>query len=73
MNYFRLNVLVYKVLPMENKMKNPTHAKPVIYGAMVIVTLLYTVFGTVGYLVYGNNIKSSITLNLSSPETAAAM
>lgn len=54
------------MLPLENKMRNPSHAKPVIYGAMVVVILLYVVFGTVGYLVYGSSIESSITLNLKS-------
>ena len=54
-------------------MRNPSNAKPVIYGAMIIVTLLYTVFGTMGYLVYGSEIKSSITLNLHSPNIAVEM
>ena len=53
-------------------MKNPGHAKPVIYGAMVIVILLYVIFGTLGYIVYGNSIKSSITLNLISNNIGAA-
>lgn len=53
-------------------MKTPSHAKPVIYGAMTIVTILYTVFGTIGYIVYGNNIQSSITLNLKSDNIGAA-
>ena len=54
-------------------MEKPQHAKPVIYGAMVIVTLLYIIFGTVGYLVYGNDVLSSITLNLKSPMIAVSM
>ena len=47
-------------------MKTPEHAKPVVYGAMVLVTLLYFVFGTAGYIVYGSAIEASITLNLKS-------
>ena len=63
----------FQVLPMENKMKNPSNANSVIFGAMIIVTLLYTVFGTMGYLVYGSDIKSSITLNLHSPNITVEM
>ena len=54
------------MLPLENKMKNPSQAKPVVFGAMVIVTLLYFSFGTTGYIVYGEDIEASITLNLKS-------
>ncbi len=66
--------LVLKVLPLENKMKNSNHAKPVVYSAMVMVILLYFIFGTTGYIVYGSNIEASITLNLkSSTRLGAAM
>ena len=47
-------------------MKKPEQARSVVYKAMVVVTLLYFSFGTIGYIVYGNNIKASITLNLHS-------
>lgn len=54
------------MLPLENKMKTPQYAKPVVFGAMVLVTLLYFSFGTMGYIVYGASIQPSITLNLKS-------
>ncbi len=47
-------------------MKKSSHAKPVISSAMVVVVLLYLSFGTLGYMVYGDDIKPSITLNLES-------
>lgn len=55
-----------QVLPLENKMKTPKSAKSVVYKAMIIVTLLYFVFGTTGYVVYGDALLGSITLNLKS-------
>ena len=58
--------ILVQVLPLENKMKTPEKAKPVVYSAMVIVTLLYFIFGTTGYIVYGSSIEASITLNLKS-------
>ncbi len=36
----------------------------VLNTSMCLVTLLYVGFGFFGYLKYGENIKSSITLNL---------
>lgn len=47
-------------------MKTPGQAKSVVTKAMILVTLLYFVFGTTGYIVYGKDIEASITLNLHS-------
>ena len=38
----------------------------VVYSAMIVTIALYTSFGALGYLVYGGDIESSITLNLRS-------
>ncbi|XP_003383116.1 PREDICTED: proton-coupled amino acid transporter 1-like isoform X2 [Amphimedon queenslandica] len=54
------------VLPLENKMKQPTHAKSVVYCGMAVVTILFALFGAIGYLTYGENTQASVTLNLCS-------
>ena len=38
----------------------------VVYSAMIVTIALYASFGALGYLVYGGDIQSSITLNLRS-------
>lgn len=60
-----------QVLPLENKMKKPQNSKRVIYISMAVVTLLYVVFSVLGYMVYGNEIQSSITLSLQSDRLGA--
>lgn len=47
-------------------MKTPQDAPRVITFTMVGIILLYVVFGVLGYIVYGEGIKGSITLNLIS-------
>ena len=54
-------------------MKNPLNARYVIYAAMSVVTILYSVFGLVGYLVYGSDVQGSITLNLCSTNAGNAL
>ena len=61
------------VLPIENKMRNPEHAVRVISITMVVVTLMYTIFGVFGYLTFGENTAASITLNLLSKSAAENM
>lgn len=61
--YFMYMILL-KVLPLENKIKNPSHFSGVVYLAMGSITVLYAVFGTLGYLAFGDDIDDSITLNL---------
>lgn len=46
-------------------MKKPENALWVVYAAMALVVVLYASFGALGYMVYGNDIKSSITLSLN--------
>ena len=62
-----------KVLPLENKMKIPAHAKRVVYTGMLTVTILYSSFGLIGYLAYGDDIQASITLNLLGRDTGTTM
>ena len=57
-------VCFVQVLPLENKMKNPKLAKPVIYTGMAVVVVLFCSFSLMGYLVYGNSIQASVPLNL---------
>lgn len=45
-------------------MKKPQHFKAVLYTGMVITVFLYVSVGTMGYIVYGDGIQPSITLNL---------
>ncbi|XP_011404084.1 PREDICTED: proton-coupled amino acid transporter 3-like [Amphimedon queenslandica] len=52
------------ILSLESKMKTPSHAKPLVYLSMFIVTLWYTFFGVFGYLTYGENTMSSVIMNL---------
>ena len=52
-------------------MKNPEHAQRVLYVGMGSITILYAVFGLLGYLAYGSNIQDSITLNLATSRPGA--
>ena len=53
-----------QILPLENKMKTPKNFSRVLCCALIFVTIIYVVTGTLGYLAFGNNIEDSITLNL---------
>lgn len=62
------------VLPLQNAMKKPRDFhKPsgVLNTGMVVVTSLFLVIGFFGYLKYGDQIESSISLNLPSEEKLA--
>jgi amino acid permease len=54
-------------------MKHPSHTKVLIGTTMAIVVMIMTMFGTLGYLVYGEDIKGSITLNLRGDTTGTVM
>ena len=54
-------------------MKSPRYAKRIILLGMSLVMFLFIEFGTLGYVVYGENIQPSITLNLISKNTAETM
>lgn len=54
-------------ISLENNMKRPRSFVSrfgVLNLGMTIVTILYIVFALLGYLKYGDAIKSSVTLNL---------
>ncbi len=58
--------LLHQVLPLENKMKKPKHFKRILFTGMTVVISLYLFVGMLGYVVYGDNIEASITLNLEA-------
>ena len=53
-------------------MEKPHHFKKIVVLGMVVIVATYIVFGLLGYLVYGDGICPSITLNLQSPARVAA-
>jgi proton-coupled amino acid transporter len=53
-------------------MKNPKNISYVIYSAMTCIVSLYASFSIIGYLVYGNNLQSSVTLNLCARDPITA-
>lgn len=62
------------VMPLENNMKTPQHFTGicgVLNKGMSGVTLVYILLGFLGYLRFGPDTKSSITLNLSKTEWPA--
>ncbi|KJH48364.1 transmembrane amino acid transporter protein [Dictyocaulus viviparus] len=57
------------VLPIENKMRSPQHMIGfcgVISTAVLFVGFLYITTGTLGYITYGDDVRGSITLNLTN-------
>ncbi|GIY91752.1 hypothetical protein CEXT_470451 [Caerostris extrusa] len=52
------------VLPVENQMKKKRSFIYILTGAMTAVTVLYIVFGSLGYVKYGSDVEPSITFNL---------
>ncbi|VVC37497.1 Amino acid transporter, transmembrane domain [Cinara cedri] len=57
------------ILPIENSMHNPKHflrGNPcgVLNAAMIIIVILYSVVGFLGYMRFGDAVKGSIALNL---------
>lgn len=54
-------------------MKTPSSAHRVLSSTMVIIILLYVVFGVLGYIVYGSGIQGSVTLNLVGTKAVERM
>ena len=54
-------------------MMKPQHFNMVMYAAMTVVTCIYVIIATLGYLAFGNNIKESITLNLPADKHPHSM
>uniref|UniRef100_A0A914UXV5 Amino acid transporter transmembrane domain-containing protein n=1 Tax=Plectus sambesii TaxID=2011161 RepID=A0A914UXV5_9BILA len=55
------------ILPMENKMRHPEDMiRPygVLWAGMSLVTITYVATGFFGFMVYGEDVQGSITLNL---------
>ncbi|XP_058063458.1 proton-coupled amino acid transporter-like protein pathetic [Anopheles bellator] len=62
------------VLPLQNEMKEPAEfgkTYGVLNVGMVFVVLLYTAFGFVGYLRWGDAVEGTMTLNLPDGELLA--
>ena len=59
------------VLPLQNEMKNPHDFRKytgVLNVGMAIVTTIFTSFGFIGYLKYGEDVEGSLSLNLPPNE-----
>ena len=54
-------------------MKTPQDAPRVLTKTMAVVILLNVIFGVLGYIVYGKEIKGIITLNLVSDNNIEKM
>ncbi|CRK87157.1 CLUMA_CG000966, isoform A [Clunio marinus] len=64
------------VMPVENSMEKPKEFlgyPSVLIIAMVIVTVLYSVIGFLGYVRFGSEIRGSVTLNLDPDEWTAVI
>jgi proton-coupled amino acid transporter len=62
------------VMPVENSMDKPQQFlgyPSVLLIAMVVVTVMYTVLGFLGFVRFGDEIRGSITLNLPTDEWPA--
>ena len=62
------------VLPLQNAMTKPSdfdNKLGVLNVGMVIVTILFTIFGATGFWKYGENTKGSMTLNLPEGDKLA--
>lgn len=62
------------VLPLQNAMTKPSDFDKklgVLNVGMVIVTILFAIFGATGYWKYGENTKGSMTLNLPEGDKLA--
>jgi len=51
-------------MPIEESMETPQNFRRVLAGTMTLVTVVYAIFGMLGYLAYGSDVKEMITLNL---------
>lgn len=59
------------VLPLKNAMRNPKDfSKPlgVLNVGMAFLTVMFVLFGVIGYWKFGDDVKSSLTLNLPADE-----
>lgn len=52
------------VLPIESSMANPEKFPMVLGLSMMVITVIFTLVGALGYLTFGNDVKSIIILNL---------
>lgn len=62
------------VMPVENSMEKPEEflgSPSVLLISMIVVTVLYTIMGLLGFIRFGDEIRGSITLNLPTDEWAA--
>lgn len=63
--YFALDATCL-IFPLENQMRNPRHylgCPGIVNLNYVCLAVLYSFFGAVGYIRYGETVKSSIILN----------
>ncbi|EGW31437.1 uncharacterized protein SPAPADRAFT_140616 [Spathaspora passalidarum NRRL Y-27907] len=59
------------ILPIESSMKQPEKFPMVLSTSMAVITVVFVAIGTVGYLSFGEKIKSIIILNL--PQNSIAV
>ncbi|RDW68439.1 transmembrane amino acid transporter-3 [Coleophoma crateriformis] len=52
------------ILPIQESMKNPKKFPPVLFGVMIIITVVFISMGALSYAAYGSHTETVVILNL---------
>ena len=52
------------IVPIQESMRNPANFPPVLAGVMVIITIIFTSMGALGYAAFGSVTKTVVLVNL---------